>query len=109
MINNTVFSPVGIFFIFLAVSFALYWLGSVIAPAYKKEGGKDQMYACGEDVKGDKKLYSTAAMFFHIALYFTIMDVAALMLATLPHGAPPVLGIFYLLGISTAVFALIIK
>jgi NADH:ubiquinone oxidoreductase subunit 3 (subunit A) len=108
MIADIIFSPLGIFMIFLCITISLYLIGAVISPPFKIDGGKEKMYACGEDLP-EKKHVPSAAMFFHIALYFTIMDVAALTVATLPHGVSPYLGIFYMIGISGAVFALILK
>lgn len=108
MIVNVIFSPLGVFIIFLCIAILLYLIGGMISPAFKIEGGKNKMYACGEDLP-EKKHVPSAAMFFHIALYFTIMDVAALTVATLPHEVSPYLGIFYMIGISTAIFALILR
>jgi len=103
-----VFSPFGIFLIFLASVWGLYALSGLIAPKSEAEGGKLAMYACGEPLP-EKQHVSSAAMFFHIALYFTIMDVAALTIATLPGDVSPFFGIFYIIGISTAISALILR
>ncbi|MCX5748908.1 MAG: hypothetical protein NTZ10_01495 [Candidatus Saganbacteria bacterium] len=106
--GNTVFSPVGIFFIFLLTVAAVYWFSGRIAPKADPKGGKTNMYACGEDLP-EIQHSSTASMFFHVALYFTIMDVAALTIATIPPSAGVFLGIFYIAGISLAVLALVLR
>lgn len=108
MINNILFSPAGIFFIFLLVVGAMYWLSGKLAPKANPDGGKTNMYACGEDLP-QLKHSSSAAMFFHVALYFTIIDVAALTIATVPSGGALPLALFYLAGISLAVLALVLK
>ena len=108
MILQILFSPLGVFVIFLAVSFALYGLGAYMAPKSNPSVGKLSMYSCGEDLP-ERKLASSAAQFFHIALFFTIMDVAALSLSTLPAEGGLYLGLIYILAISTAVFALVTR
>lgn len=108
MINEMIFSPLGIFVIFIAISFGLYALGAKMAPKSNDVGGKLTMYACGESLP-EKKLASSAAAFFHVALFFTIMDVAALSLSTLPKEGGLMMGIIYIVAIGTAVFALITR
>jgi NADH:ubiquinone oxidoreductase subunit 3 (subunit A) len=108
IINNIIFSPVGIFLIFLLLVGVIYWWSGRIAPKADPEGGKTNMYACGEALP-EIKHSSSAAMFFHAALYFTIIDVAALTIATIPPGAGLLLGIFYITGISLAVLALVLR
>ena len=105
---GTVFSPLGIFIIFLALVWGLYAVSGLIAPKCEAEGKKLSMYSCGEPLPEGQHA-SSASMFFHIALYFTIMDVAALTIATLPKESSIFLGVFYIIGISIAVFALILR
>ncbi len=106
--TNIIFSPVGVFVLFTVVVSLIYFWSGTISPKMNLAGGKGRMYTGGESLP-EKKHNPNAQMFFHIALFFTVIDVAALMAATLPVGASPVLGVFYLLGMSAAVFALIIR
>lgn len=99
--------PVG-FLVFLAMGFLLYYLGSRLAPKLKKEGGKLATYACGEDMPG-VKLQFGYRLFFFIALFFTMMHVAALVLATIPGGKIVFFGIIYLVMISLSIAALITR
>jgi len=108
MIEDLMFSPVGIFFIFILLVGAVYWWAGSLAPKADPAGGKANMYACGEALP-ELKHSSSAAMFFHVALFFTIIDVAALTVATIPAGAGFLLGIFYVAGISLAVLALVLR
>ena len=105
---NILLSPLGIFLIFLALSCLIYYASSLIAAPSNPQRGKQKMYACGEDLPA-RAYNPSVSMFFHIALYFTIMDVAALTLATLPQGASAVMGIYYLAGISISVLALVLR
>lgn len=106
--TGIVFSPLGIFFIFLALSVAIYFLSGLISYKGSPAEGKLKMYACGEDLPA-RPYNPSVQMFFHIALYFTILDVCALTLATLPRGSAAVMGLFYLAGIVLSVFALILR
>ena len=101
-------SPPVAFLIFLAIAFLVYALGSRLAPKLKKEGGKLATYACGEDLPG-VKLQFGYRLFFFIALFFTMMHVAALVIATLPGGKIVFFGIIYLVMIFLSIMALITR
>lgn len=98
------FPPVA-FVIFLGVSFAIYGLGKKMAPKLKRVGGKLATYACGENFEGEKIQFGYRKFFF-IALFFTIMHVAALVVATAPAGRLALLDVVYLVVIFLAVMAL---
>jgi len=101
------FPPVA-FTIFLLVGFLLLWLGKSMAATGKHSSGKRTPYACGEEVS-DEKLQPDYSYFFPFALFFTIIHVAALMLATLPGGQTALLGIVYLAGVAIALYTLIVR
>jgi len=101
-------SPPVAFLIFLAVGYLLYVLGSRMAPKMRKEGGKLTTYACGEDIPG-VKLQFGYRLFFFIALFFTMMHVAALVLATIPGGKIVFFGIIYLVMIFLSIMALVTR
>jgi NADH-quinone oxidoreductase subunit A len=99
-------SPPIAFLFFLAVAFALYGLGKAMGPSLTKIGGKLTTYACGEDIPGVKIQFGYR-LFFFIALFFTIMHVAALVIATVPSGKVIFFAVFYLLMIFLSIMALI--
>lgn len=101
-------SPPVAFLIFLGLGFLLYALGSRMAPKLKKQGGKLATYACGEDLPG-VKLQFGYRLFFFIALFFTMMHVAALVIATVPGGRIVFLAILYLLMIFLSIMALVTR
>jgi len=101
-------SPPVAFLVFLVVGYLLYVLGSRLAPKLKKEGGKLKTYACGEDLPG-VKLQFGYRLFFFIALFFTMMHVAALVIATIPGGKVAFFGILYLLMIFLSIMALVTR
>ncbi len=99
-------SPPVAFLFFLGVAFVLYALGKAMAPALTKAGGKLTTYACGEDIPGAKVQFGYR-LFYFVALFFTIMHVAALVIATVPSGKIVFFAVFYLLMIFLAIMALI--
>ena len=101
-------TPVLAFVIFLLLSLFIYWIGGRLAPKLRKVGGKLTSYACGEDMAGVKVQWGFR-LFFFIALFFTIMHVASLVVATLPGGPIVFFGIFYLAMIFLSVLALITR
>lgn len=101
-------SPPIAFVIFLSIFYLIYWLASFMAPKAKRTGGKFATYACGEDIPGYKIQFGYR-LFFFIALFFTMMHVAALVVATLPTGPVVYFGILYLGMIFLSVLALITR
>ena len=101
-------TPVLAFVIFLLLALFIYWIGGRLAPKLRKVGGKLTTYACGEDLPGIKIQWGYR-LFFFIALFFTIMHVASLVVATIPSGPIVFFGIFYIAMIFLSVLALITR
>ena len=101
-------SPPVAFFVFLAAALLLYALGSKMGPKPTKTGSKLATYACGEDIPGVKVQFGYR-MFFLVALFFTMMHVATLVIATVPSGRITLFAIFYLLMIFLSVMALVTR
>jgi NADH-quinone oxidoreductase subunit A len=101
-------SPPVAFVLFLAVSWLIYRLGRRMAPRLNKVGGKLTSYACGEDMPGAKIQFGYR-LFFFVALFFTIMHVAALVIATVPAGKIVLFAVLYLAVIFLSVMALITR
>lgn len=99
-------SPPVAFFFFLAVAYLLYALGNKMAPKLNRTGGKLTTYACGEDIPGVKVQFGFR-LFYTFALFFTIMHVAALVIATIPMGKIVFFAIIYLAMIFLSIMALI--
>ncbi|MBC7364563.1 MAG: hypothetical protein H5U07_08520 [Candidatus Aminicenantes bacterium] len=99
-------SPPIAFFFFLLIAYLLYALGNSMAPKLKKTPGKLSTYACGEDIPGVKVQFGFR-LFYLFALFFTIMHVAALVIATVPTGKIVYLAIIYLAMIFLSIMALI--
>jgi NADH-quinone oxidoreductase subunit A len=101
-------SPPIAFFVFLAAAFGLYALGRGMAPKLTKAGGKLTTYACGEDIPGVKIQFGYR-LFFLFALFFTMMHVAVLVIATVPSGKIIFFALFYLVMIALSVTALVTR
>jgi NADH-quinone oxidoreductase subunit A len=101
-------SPPIAFVVFLAVAFGLYAVGRGMAPKLTKAGGKLTTYACGENIPGVKVQFGYR-LFFYIALFFTMMHVAVLVIATVPSGKIVFFALFYLIMIVLSLTALVTR
>jgi NADH:ubiquinone oxidoreductase subunit 3 (subunit A) len=101
-------SPPIAFVLILAISGLLYLLGKRMAPKLTNTGGKLTSYACGEDMPGTKIQFGYR-LFFFVALFFTIMHVAALVIATAPAGKIALFAVLYLAVVFLSILALITR
>lgn len=105
---DVLLSPPIAFLVFLAAAFLLSGFGRSLAPRVRKAGGKLATYACGEDIPGVKVQFGYR-LFFFVALFFTIMHVAVLVIATVPSGRIALFALLYLAMIFLAILALITR
>jgi NADH:ubiquinone oxidoreductase subunit 3 (subunit A) len=98
------FSPFAIFIVALAAAILLYWWGGLLAPPLQPYGHKLEMYTGGEAPRSQEIRPSYS--FFHIALFFTVLHVAAVVLVTAPLGSGSLIALIYLAILSIAVAAL---
>ncbi|MGD0782983.1 MAG: hypothetical protein ABSA30_09020 [Candidatus Aminicenantales bacterium] len=101
-------SPPLAFVLFLIVAVLLFRLGRRMAPKLNNVGGKLTSYACGEDMPGTKIQFGYR-LFFFVALFFTIMHVAALVIATVPAGKIVLFAVLYLAVIFLSIMALVTR
>lgn len=103
------FPPVA-FTVFLLIGFLLLFFGSLLAGKANNmaTNGKRTQYACGEDIPA-VKVQPDYAVFFPFALFFTIIHVTALILATLPVGNIALMGIIYMAGVAISLYALVAR
>jgi NADH-quinone oxidoreductase subunit A len=101
-------SPLISFIIFLLIYYIFYRISAGFAPKVKDVAGKFTTYACGEDIPGYKVQFGYR-LFFFVALFFTMMHVAALVVATVPKGPLVYFGIFYLGMIFLSILALVTR
>jgi NADH:ubiquinone oxidoreductase subunit 3 (subunit A) len=73
------------FLVMLLISFGLSGLSSLVAAKGTAAAGKERAYACGQNIENNR-IQPDYNEFFPIAFFFTIMHVAALIIATAPKG-----------------------
>jgi NADH:ubiquinone oxidoreductase subunit 3 (subunit A) len=105
MIENFLY-PIAAFLIILVIVYLGYLITGSWGPKYKKEKYKKQSYACGEDYQGGKLHHSYN--FFHIAFFFTVLHVGALLITTAPAGSAALLGLVLIGAMGLTAFALFV-
>jgi len=104
---NILLAPPVAFFIFLGLSALLYLVGRLIGARPNPEPGKAETYACGENFHPDKFTFAYRR-FFIAAIFFTVMHVAVLTIATVPGGAVAFRALGYLAVIALSVSILFV-
>jgi NADH:ubiquinone oxidoreductase subunit 3 (subunit A) len=83
--NILMLPPITFLIVLAVVLFQVYTLSLLALKSNSIAPGKTKAYACGEDVPCHRA-NPEFGQFFSFALFFTIMHVVALMMATLPPG-----------------------
>jgi len=79
-------SPVIIMACALGIGYLIYAWSRTIAPAFTRSVNKTMPYVGGE--VAEAQAWQPGYQFFYVALFFTVVHVAALVLATAPFDAP---------------------
>jgi hypothetical protein len=103
--SHVILWPPIAFIVLLLVGYLVYRLGAASGPKPVKQDGKLSSYACGEDIPGKKVQHGYHL--FHFAFFFTVLHVAALVIATVPSGSIALVGIVYLVAALAAVAILL--
>lgn len=101
---ETFLYPIVTFLIFLILVFLLYVLAGKLGPKFKEAKYKLKSYACGEESPGENKPQSYGL--FHVAFFFTVLHVGALLIATAPQGVGALLGIILIGSMGITALAL---
>ena len=102
--NEILFNPLITFLIALLVVFVLYLFAGLLGPKQKKAPYKLTSYACGEEHPTGK--IQQSYNFFHVAFFFTILHVGALVIATAPIGEGAFIGVILIGVMALTAFAL---
>ncbi len=98
-------SPPVAFLLCLGIAYGVYLFGVLIGAAAHPTPGKLEPYACGENFAAEK--FSVGyRKFFIAAIFFTIMHVAVLTIATVPGGVLTWRALGYLVVIFASVMIL---
>jgi NADH:ubiquinone oxidoreductase subunit 3 (subunit A) len=98
------FYPIVTFLIILIIVYLLYLVAGTLGPKRTKAKYKLKSYACGEDYPSGKLPQSYN--FFHVAFFFTVLHVGALLIATAPLGHAALLGCLLIGTMAITAFAL---
>ncbi|OIP97192.1 hypothetical protein AUK40_03685 [Candidatus Wirthbacteria bacterium CG2_30_54_11] len=101
-------SPPVTFAFFSLVGIALYGFGRLLAPPFTPTTEKITSYAGGENIQNQRAPFSYQD-FFRTALFYTVMEVGAFVIATIPTGQSALWAIVYLVVISVSVATLTFK
>jgi NADH-quinone oxidoreductase subunit A len=101
---DVVTSPFVIFGVAIAIGYLLYFWSRSIAPRPTGGGDKRMPYVGGEPAVA--QAFQPGYQFFYVALFFTLVHVAALVLAVTPLGALPFAALGYLGVVAVAVMIL---
>jgi NADH:ubiquinone oxidoreductase subunit 3 (subunit A) len=97
-------SPVVILVFALATGYLIYLWSRTIAPAFTRSANKAMPYVGGEAVESQS--FQPGYQFFYVALFFTVVHVAALVIATAPPDASLWATLGYLAIVAVAVMVL---
>lgn len=79
-------SPVIVMAFALGIAFLIYAWSRTVAPAFTRSVNKTMPYVGGE--AAEAQVFLPGYQFFYVALFFMVVHVAALVLATSPPDAP---------------------
>jgi len=105
---SVLLSPPVAFIICLLVSIAIYGFGRLVEEKGKPADGKYEPYACGEEYQAEKTDFGYRK-FYIAAIFFTIMHVAVLTIATVPGGAVAFRALIYLAAIAASICCLYVE
>jgi len=97
-------SPIIILVYALVIGCMIYWWSRTVAPASLPSVNKTMPYVGGE--AAEAQVFQPGYTFFYVALFFTVVHVAALVLALAPTDAPLWGTMGYLAIVAVAVIIL---
>jgi NADH:ubiquinone oxidoreductase subunit 3 (subunit A) len=97
-------SPFAVMVLAFAAGYLLYAWARRIAPPFTPYGDRTMPYVGGEACKA--QAYRPGYDFFYVALFFTVVHVAVLIIAVTPPGASLAVTLGYLLVIALSVTVL---
>jgi NADH:ubiquinone oxidoreductase subunit 3 (subunit A) len=102
MSSQLLLAPPIAFIVVLLFSFFVSNFSKMFAAKGTESAGKNRPYACGEDTVLNK-LQPDFTQFFHIAFFFTIMHVFALIISSVPYGFSSITIVYLLVALLALV------
>lgn len=104
MLDDILASPFTVMVLALGVGYLLYAWARSNAPRFAPYGDRTMPYVGGEACEA--QAYLPGYEFFYVALFFTVVHVAVLIIAVVPAGVSLAVPLVYLLIIALAVTVL---
>ena len=101
-------SPPLAFLVCLILSLAIYGFGRLVEEKSAPVAGKFEPYACGENYSAEKSHFGYRK-FYIAAIFFTIMHVAVLTIATVPGGPSAYRALIYLVAIAASISCMYVE
>ncbi len=100
-------TPIITFVVFLAVVVILYLFAGTMQAPHHEAKYKTKSYYCGEESPPPEEAHQSFD-FFHVAFFFTILHVGALIVATAPQGTNAILAVVLIGVMALTAFALFV-
>jgi len=100
-------TPIVSFLVFLVIVVILYLFAGRLEPPFQEAKYKTKSYYCGEASPPPEEAHQSYD-FFHVAFFFTILHVGALIIATAPVGMNAILAVIVIGVMALTSFALFI-
>ena len=102
-VEGIIFSPIVIMAFALLIGILIYAWSRTVSPPFTPSPGKTMSYVGGEAMESQS--FRPGYQFFYVALFFTVVHVAALVIAIAPQGAPlwGTLGYLAIIAVAIAV------
>jgi NADH:ubiquinone oxidoreductase subunit 3 (subunit A) len=102
--KTLLYHPGVVFALCFLCTWIIYLIGRSISAAGSPSAGKGKVYGCGEDIEA---CVAPSYNWFHIAFVFTLLDIAVLMVATMPSSVNLTLGVTWVVAGGFAIAALL--
>ena len=100
-------TPLITFLVFLIIVVILYLFAGTLQAPHHEAKYKTTSYYCGEASPPPEEAHQSYD-FFHVAFFFTILHVGALIVATAPQGTNAVLAVILIGVMALTAFALFV-
>jgi hypothetical protein len=102
--SDLLISPVTIMVFALALVYLVYAWSRKVAPVVRSSVNKTMPYIGGEAVEA--QVYQPGYQFFYVALFFTVVHVAAMVIVIAPSDAPLLATLGYLLIVGVSIIVM---
>lgn len=102
--TSLLYHPGVVFALCFVCTWLVYLIGKSMSAVGEASVGKGKVYACGEDIEAN---IAPSYNWFHIAFVFTLLDIAVLVVATMPASVNLGLGVAWVVAAGFAIVVLL--